>query len=117
MIASIDSNAVGACLKRAWRRRSKSTLQYGGTNARITATVAMDETATGAAAAHRMIDLLRKRSEANGQKAFRLVISWVQLRRNRCGFGAKAQQGNHAPSAGSSVDMVEVVTIGSPSRL
>ena len=42
-------------------------------NAKLRATVAMDEEATGAAAAERFVDLLKARSQQTGQKTFKLL--------------------------------------------
>jgi ABC-type sugar transport system substrate-binding protein len=90
MIASIDSNAVVPALKRATAHKIEVyAFNTAVPNATLTATVAMDETATGAAAAKRMIELLQKRSKETGVKAFKLVhlvgavaTEPVRLRRN-----------------------------------
>jgi ABC-type sugar transport system substrate-binding protein len=116
MIASIDSNAVVPALKRAMAKKIEVyAFNTAVPNATITATVAMDEVATGAAAANRMIDLLRKRSEATGQKAFRLVhlvgaVATEPVRLRREGFNKAIS----APIDGFTVEMVEVVTNWKP---
>lgn len=116
MIASIDSEAVVPALKRAMGKNIEVyAFNTAVPHAKITATVAMDETATGAAAAHRMIDLLRKRSTATGQKAFRLVhlvgaVATEPVRLRREGFNKVIS----APIDGFTVDMVEVVTNWKP---
>jgi ABC-type sugar transport system substrate-binding protein len=116
MIASIDSSAVVPALKRAMAKKIEVyAFNTAVPNATITATVAMDESATGAAAAHRMIDLLRKRAGATGQTAFRLVhlvgaVATEPVRLRREGFN----QVISAPIDGLKIDMVEVVTNWKP---
>jgi ABC-type sugar transport system substrate-binding protein len=116
MIASIDSEAVVPALKRALAKNLEVyAFNTAVPHATLTATVAMDETATGAAAAVRMIDLLRKRSTETGQKAFRLVhlvgaVATEPVRLRREGFNKVIT----APIDGFTVDMVEVVTNWKP---
>lgn len=116
MIASIDSNAVVPALKRATARNIEVyAFNTAVPNTTLTATVAMDETATGAAAAKRMIDLLQKRAQETGQKTFRLVhlvgaVATEPVRLRRDGFNKIIQ----APIDGITVDMVEVVTNWKP---
>ncbi|MBN9000445.1 MAG: sugar ABC transporter substrate-binding protein, partial [Rhizobiales bacterium] len=116
MIASIDSAAVVPALKRA----SAAGLEVYAfntavPNATLTATVAMDESATGAAAAKRMIGLLQQRAKDTGQKSFRLVhlvgaVATEPVRLRRDGFNKVIT----APIDGITVDMVEVVTNWKP---
>jgi ABC-type sugar transport system substrate-binding protein len=116
MIASIDSSAVVPALKRAIARNIQVyAFNTAVPNATLTATVAMDETATGAAAAKRMIELLQKRSQETGQKDFRLVhlvgaVATEPVRLRRDGFNKVIQ----APIDGITVDMVEIVTNWKP---
>ncbi len=116
MIASIDSAAVVPALKRAIDAKLEVyAFNTAVPNATLTATVAMDETATGAAAAKRMIELLQARAKETGQKAFRLVhlvgaVATEPVRLRRDGFNKVIQ----APIDGITVEMVEVVTNWKP---
>ncbi|MDQ0473591.1 sugar ABC transporter substrate-binding protein [Labrys wisconsinensis] len=116
MIASIDSSAVVPALKRAMARNIQVyAFNTAVPNTTLTATVAMDESATGAAAAKRMIGLLQKRAAETGQKAYRLVhlvgaVATEPVRLRREGFNKVIQ----APIEGITVDMVEVVTNWKP---
>jgi ABC-type sugar transport system substrate-binding protein len=116
MIASIDSAAVVPALKRATSHNIQVyAFNTAVPNATLTATVAMDETATGAAAARRMIELLQKRSQETGTKAFRLVhlvgaVATEPVRLRREGFNKVIQ----APIDGITVDMIEIVTNWKP---
>jgi ABC-type sugar transport system substrate-binding protein len=116
MIASIDSNAVVPALKRAMAKNLEVyAFNTAVPNTTLTATVAMDETATGAAAAKRMIELLQKRAQETGKKDFRLVhlvgaVATEPVRLRRDGFNKVIQ----APIDGITVDMVEVVTNWKP---
>lgn len=116
MIASIDSKAVVPSLQRA----AKAGLDVYAFNtavpdATLTATVAMDEVATGAAAAHRMIELIKERSKASGQNEFRLIhmvgaIQTEPVRLRRQGFNDVIGQ----PIDGLTIAMVEIVTNWDP---
>ncbi len=83
--------------------------------AKVTATVAMDEEATGAAAAAKMVGLLKARAAKTGQTKFRLLhlvgapeTEAVRLRRD--GFNKAIAK----PVDGISIKMTEVITEWKP---
>ncbi len=116
MIASLDSNGVVPQLARAMEAGIEVyAFNTAVPNTRLTATVAMDETATGAAAAERMIGLLKERAAATGQTSFNLVhlvgaIATEPVRLRRDGFNTVIGQ----PIDGLTITMTEVVTNWKP---
>ena len=116
LIAALDSNAVVPQLTKAMAAGiDVFAFNTAVPNARITATLAMDEVATGAAAAGRMIELLKEKSAANGQTEFRLLhlvgaVATEAVRLRRDGFNQAITQ----PVEGITITQVEVVTDWKP---
>jgi ABC-type sugar transport system substrate-binding protein len=116
MLSPLDSNAVVPQLTRAMEQGiAVYAFNTAAPNAKLTATVAMDEVATGAAAAAEMAKLLQARSAASGQTEFRLLhlvgapaTEAVRLRRE--GFNNAIA----VPIEGITVTMEEVVTDWKP---
>jgi ABC-type sugar transport system substrate-binding protein len=84
-------------------------------DAEVSATVAMDEVATGAAAAAKMVELLKERSAATGQTEFNLLhlvgaVATEAVRLRRDGFNQAIAQ----PVDGITIHMTEVITEWKP---
>jgi ABC-type sugar transport system substrate-binding protein len=116
MISPLDSNAVVPQLTRAMEQGTEVyAFNTAAPNATLTATVAMDETATGAAAAAQIIELLRAQAAESGQTEFRLVhlvgaVATEAVRLRRDGFNQAIAQ----PVEGLTIAMEEVVTDWKP---
>jgi ABC-type sugar transport system substrate-binding protein len=116
LISPLDSNAVVPQLTRAMEAGTEVyAFNTAAPNAKLTATVAMDEVATGAAAAAEMARLLQARAAETGRTEFRLLhlvgapaTEAVRLRRD--GFNQAIAQ----PVEGITIAMEEVVTDWKP---
>ena len=116
LIATLDSNGVVPQLTRAMQA-GIDVYAYNTAvpNATLSATVAMDEDATGAAAAQRMIELLRQKKEATGNSEFTLLhlvgaVATEAVRLRRDGFNREIAK----PVEGMTINMTEVVTDWKP---
>ena len=116
LISPLDSNGIVPQLNRAMQAGiDVYAYNTAAPNAKLRATVAMDEEATGAAAAERFVDLLKARSQQTGQKTFKLLhlvgaVATEAVRLRRDGFNKAIAK----PVDGITIDMVEVVTEWKP---
>jgi len=116
MLSPLDSNAVVPQLTKAMGQGiDVFAFNTAAPNALLTATVAMDEVATGAAAAGEMVKLLQERANATGQTEFRLLhlvgaVATEAVRLRREGFNTAIAQ----PVEGITITMEEVVTDWKP---
>jgi ABC-type sugar transport system substrate-binding protein len=116
LISALDSKAVVPQLSRAMAQ-GIDVYAYNTAvpDAGLAATVAMDEDATGASAAQKLIDLLREKSTATGQTSFKLLhlvgaVATEAVRLRRDGFNKAIAQ----PLDGIEITMIEVVTDWKP---
>ncbi len=116
LISPLDSNGVVPQLDRAMKAGiNVYAFNTAAPMAKLTATVAMDEEATGAAAAARFVELFKAREQKTGQKSFKLVhlvgaVATEAVRLRRDGFNKAIAK----PVDGITIDMVEVVTDWKP---
>ena len=116
MLSPLDSNAVVPQLTKAVAAGiDVYAFNTAAPNAKLTATIAMDEVATGAAAAAEMARLLKERSAATGQTEFRILhlvgaIATEAVRLRREGFNVAIAE----PVEGITIVMEEVVTDWKP---
>ena len=116
LISPLDSNGIVPQLNRAMQAGiDVFAFNTAAPNAKLKATVAMDEEATGAAAADRFVDLLKARSQQTGQKTFKLLhlvgaVATEAVRLRRDGFNKAIAK----PLDGITIEMVEVVTEWKP---
>lgn len=116
LIASLDSNGVVPQLTRAMDQGiDVYAFNTAVPNAHLKATIAMDEVATGAAAAERFIEHFRQVKEETGQEEFHLLhlvgaVATEAVRLRRDGFNTAISQ----PVEGITIRMTEVVTDWKP---
>ena len=116
MLSPLDSNAVVPQLTKAVAAGiDVYAFNTAAPNAKLTATIAMDEVATGAAAADEMAKLLKERSTATGQTEFRILhlvgaVASEAVRLRREGFNVAIAK----PVDGITIVMEEVVTDWKP---
>jgi ribose transport system substrate-binding protein len=116
LIASLDSNAVVPQLNRAMEAGTEVyAFNTAVPNAKITATIAMDEEATGAAAAQRFINHFKEVAANGEQTEFHLLhlvgaVATEAVRLRRDGFNNAISQ----PVDGITIRMTEVVTDWKP---
>jgi hypothetical protein len=103
LISPLDSNAVVPQLTRAMEGGTEVyAFNTAAPNATLTATVAMDEVATGAAAAAEMARLLRRARPRRGRPSSGSCTSSARRRPRRCGCAATASiRPSPSPSKGS----------------
>ena len=116
LISPLDSNGIVPQLNRAMQGGiDVYAYNTAAPNATLRATVAMDEEATGAAAAGRFVDMLKARSQKTGQKSFKLLhlvgaVATEAVRLRRDGFNKAIAK----PIDGITIEMIEVVTDWKP---